>query len=83
MTQVLKYYERKKERENMGKHTINVEGMTCNHCKAAVEDAVKGNNEVLSVIASPDENQVEVELTDDGALHDVKQRIYDAGYEVK
>lgn len=67
----------------MSKHTINVEGMTCQHCKAAVEDAVKENKEVLSVNASPDANQVEVKLTDDGALHDVKQRIYDAGYEVK
>ncbi|MDP4461611.1 cation transporter [Staphylococcus hyicus] len=67
----------------MSKHTINVEGMTCQHCKAAVEDAVKENKEVLSVNASPDANQVEVELTDDGALHDVKQLIYDAGYEVK
>lgn len=67
----------------MSKHTINVEGMTCQHCKAAVENAVKENKEVLSVNASPDANQVEVELTDDGALHDVKQRIYDAGYEVK
>ena len=67
----------------MAKHTINVEGMTCDHCKAAVESAVKENKEVESVVATPDEDQVIVELTDDGALHDVKQRIYDAGYEVK
>ncbi|RIM14880.1 heavy-metal-associated domain-containing protein [Staphylococcus chromogenes] len=67
----------------MAKHTINVEGMTCNHCKEAVESAVKENKEVLSVVATPDEGHVIVELMDDGALHDVKQCIYDAGYEVK
>lgn len=67
----------------MSKHKIDVEGMTCNHCKAAVETAVKENKEVLSVIATPERDEVKVELTDDGALHDVKQRIYDAGYEVK
>lgn len=67
----------------MAKHTINVEGMTCNHCKEAVESAVKENKEVLSVVATPDEDHVIVELMDDDALHDVKQCIYDAGYEVK
>ncbi|MDT0694054.1 cation transporter [Staphylococcus chromogenes] len=67
----------------MAKHTINVEGMTCNHCKEAVESAVKENKEVLSVVATLDEDHVIVELMDDGALHDVKQCIYDAGYEVK
>ncbi len=64
----------------MAKHMIEVEGMTCAHCKAAVEGAVKENAHVTHVEAFPADNRVEV--TDDSALADVKQRIYDQGYDV-
>ncbi|EGQ4271748.1 heavy-metal-associated domain-containing protein [Staphylococcus pseudintermedius] len=66
----------------MAKHMIEVEGMTCAHCKAAVECAVKENAHVTHVEAFPADNRVEVEVTDDSALADVKQRIYDQGYDV-
>ncbi|PCF32934.1 heavy-metal-associated protein [Staphylococcus delphini] len=66
----------------MTKHMIEVEGMTCAHCKAAVEGAVKENAYVTYVEAFPADNRVEVEVTDDSALADVKQRIYDQGYDV-
>ncbi|MEJ7542673.1 cation transporter [Staphylococcus intermedius] len=66
----------------MAKHSIKVEGMTCAHCKAAVEGAVKENEYVTHVEAFPADNKVEVEVTDDSALTDVKQRIYDQGYDV-
>ncbi|MTV22048.1 cation transporter [Staphylococcus delphini] len=66
----------------MTKHMIEVEGMTCAHCKAAVEGAVKENAHVTYVEAFPADNRVEVEVTDDSALADVKQRIYDQGYDV-
>ncbi|EIS6447407.1 heavy-metal-associated domain-containing protein [Staphylococcus pseudintermedius] len=66
----------------MAKHMIEVEGMTCAHCKAAVEGAVKENTHVTHVEAFPADNRVEVEVTDDSALADVKQRIYDQGYDV-
>ncbi|EGQ0307075.1 cation transporter [Staphylococcus pseudintermedius] len=66
----------------MAKHMIKVEGMTCAHCKAAVEGAVKENAHVTHVEAFPADNRVEVEVTDDSALADVKQRIYDQGYDV-
>ncbi|EHT3692356.1 heavy-metal-associated domain-containing protein [Staphylococcus pseudintermedius] len=66
----------------MAKHIIEVEGMTCAHCKAAVESAVKENAHVTHVEAFPADNRVEVEVTDDSALADVKQRIYDQGYDV-
>lgn len=72
-----------KEDINMEKHTILVEGMSCNHCKVAVEEAVSENKDVLSVEAFPSDDKVNVELRDDSALQDVKQRIYDAGYDVK
>ncbi|KIX91373.1 heavy-metal-associated protein [Staphylococcus microti] len=67
----------------MAKHTIAVEGMSCDHCKHAVETAVKENKDVVTVEAFPAENKVDVEVTNDAALDDVKQRIYDAGYDVK
>ncbi|QQM96594.1 heavy-metal-associated domain-containing protein [Staphylococcus pseudintermedius] len=67
----------------MAKHMIEVEGMTCAHCKAkTVEGAVKENAHVTHVEAFPADNRVEVEVTDDSALADVKQRIYDQGYDV-
>lgn len=66
----------------MTKHMIEVEGMTCAHCKAAVEGVVKENAHVTHVEAFPADNRVEVEVTDDSALADVKQRIYDQGYDV-
>ncbi|WP_086429168.1 cation transporter [Staphylococcus cornubiensis] len=66
----------------MAKHIIEVEGMTCAHCKAAVEGAVKENEQVTHVEAFPAENRVEVEVNDESALADVKQRIYDQGYDV-
>lgn len=67
----------------MEKYTIAVEGMTCDHCKAAVEEAVSENQSVVSVEAFPSEDKVEVETNDESALQDVKQRIYDVGYDVK
>ncbi|UXR77850.1 MULTISPECIES: cation transporter [unclassified Staphylococcus] len=67
----------------MAKHTIAVEGMSCDHCKKAVETAVKENKDVVSVVATPAEDIVDVELSNDAALEDVKQRIYDIGYDVK
>ncbi|AVQ33502.1 copper chaperone [Staphylococcus muscae] len=67
----------------MAKHTIAVEGMSCDHCKKAVETAVQENKDVVSVVATPAEDIVDVELSNDAALEDVKQRIYDIGYDVK
>ncbi|ARJ50253.1 cation transporter [Staphylococcus lutrae] len=66
----------------MVKHTIKVEGMTCDHCKAAVEDAVKENAHVTHVEAFPAKDIVEVEVNEDTALDDIKQRIYEQGYDV-
>ncbi|UXR69121.1 MULTISPECIES: cation transporter [unclassified Staphylococcus] len=67
----------------MAKHTIAVEGMSCDHCKKTVETAVKENKDVVSVVATPAEDKVDVELSDDAALDQVKQLIYDVGYDVK
>lgn len=67
----------------MAKHTIAVEGMSCDHCIKTVETAVKENKDVVSVVATPAEDKVDVELSDDAALDQVKQLIYDVGYDVK
>ena len=66
----------------MSKHVIQVEGMSCAHCKAAVEGAVKENPDVVHVEAFPADNKVEVDVKKDDALADIKQRIYDQGYDV-
>ncbi len=46
----------------MSKHVIQVEGMSCAHCKAAVEGAVKDNPDVVHVEAFPADNKVEVDV---------------------
>ncbi|WP_088036864.1 copper chaperone CopZ [Evansella clarkii] len=67
----------------MKKDVIQVEGMTCNHCKAAVEgtlnnlDGVKGaevNLEAKNVTVDYDESVVTVDK--------MKEEIEDQGYDV-
>ncbi|ACV62662.1 copper ion binding protein [Desulfofarcimen acetoxidans DSM 771] len=62
--------------------TINVEGMSCNHCKAAVENALKqiGVNKVEVDLAA---KKVSASYSSDKlTLDDIKKSIIDAGYEV-
>jgi copper chaperone len=62
--------------------TLNVEGMSCNHCKAAVENALKqiGVNKVEVDLAA---KKVSASYSSDKlTLDDIKKSIIDAGYEV-
>lgn len=59
---------------------LNVEGMSCNHCKMAVEKAVKGINGVESVQVSLDKREAIV--TGSAARELLVQAIEDAGYQV-
>ncbi|MGV3129620.1 copper ion binding protein [Staphylococcus simulans] len=62
---------------------LKVEGMSCGHCKAAVEDAVGKVEGVDKVDANPDANNVDVAYNgDDAVLSQVESAIYDAGYDV-
>lgn len=63
------------------KKTIMIEGMSCNHCTKAVENALKGLNEVSKVEVSLEEKKavVEVEKLIDDKLREV---IEEEGYKV-
>ena len=67
----------------MTQKTIKVEGMSCSHCKKAVEDAVGKVNGVDQVTATPDNDTVDVTFNgEDKVLSEVESAIYDAGYDV-
>lgn len=62
---------------------LKVEGMSCSHCKKAVEDAVDKVNGVDQVTATPDNDTVDVTFNgEDKVLSEVESAIYDAGYDV-
>ena len=60
--------------------TLNVPGMHCGHCKAAVEEEVSQVSGVESVVADLDSKRVTVhgEQLDDAAL---RAAVEEAGYE--
>lgn len=63
------------------KKTIMIEGMSCNHCTKAVENALKGLNEVSKVEVSLEEKKAVVEgekLIDDK----LREVIEEEGYKV-
>lgn len=61
--------------------TISIEGMHCQHCVAAVTDALKAVNGVSSVAVSLEHNNAVVEgaSLDDAAL---KAAVEDTGFDV-
>ncbi len=74
----------KQKMEKMGVqfYTYRVEGMTCNHCKAAVENGLKKLDEITEVLADPGINQVRLQAE---GLSDsrVKETIEGLGYVFK
>ncbi|MEL7566974.1 MAG: copper ion binding protein [Dehalobacterium sp.] len=62
---------------------LRVEGMTCGHCKNAVEKAVKAIPGVSSAEVTLDDKTVTVNFdTHVVGLDAIKKAIVDAGYEV-
>ena len=62
---------------------IKVAGMSCGHCKAAVEQALEDLNGVELAEVDLDSGVVTVDYDDDSLdMEDLKQAILDAGYEV-
>jgi copper chaperone CopZ len=85
---VMKFITRKrKQREDQTKnekmksniHVFRVEGMTCEHCKASVENGLKGLPRVSEVLAEPGKNRVTVEAKSIADM-DVKETIEKLGY---
>ncbi len=66
-----------------GKITINVEGMSCNHCKMSVEKALKTLDGVKNAEVNLEKAQVEVSF-DSGTIkkEELEKAVKDAGYNV-
>ncbi len=60
-------------------YTYSVPGISCDHCKRAIEGEVTGVADVLSVDVNIDAKQVVVTGGDDAAI---RAAIDDAGYDI-
>ncbi|WP_462412185.1 copper chaperone CopZ [Neobacillus sp. Marseille-QA0830] len=68
----------------MEKITLNVEGMSCQHCVKAVEGSVGKLAGVESVKVNLDAATVDVEFNSNKvSLNQIKEAIDDQGYDVK
>lgn len=68
----------------MEKVTLNVQGMSCNHCVKAVEGSVGELNGVSSVKVDLKANTVDVEFNNqEVTLDKIKETIDDQGYDVE
>lgn len=67
----------------MDKVVLKVEGMSCGHCKAAVEKALGGQDGVKAVDVNLEEKKVEVEFIQDKVtIAQIKDIIENEGYDV-
>jgi len=64
--------------------TINIEGMSCGHCKKAVEDALKTLDGVSTAEVNLDTNSALIFYEEDKVDEEkIKDIVINAGYEVK
>jgi len=67
----------------LDKETITVEGMTCSHCKSAVEKAVRGLPGVLAAEVDLENKTLKVEFDHHkSSLKEIKQAVEDVGFDV-
>ncbi|MCY1572515.1 copper chaperone CopZ [Staphylococcus pettenkoferi] len=67
----------------MANQTIQVEGMSCEHCKNAVETALKDLDGVSQAEVSLEQGQVNVDYDDSKFdFEDMRDAIEDQGYDV-
>jgi len=64
---------------DLAAHTYSVPGISCDHCKAAIESEVSGVDGVTAVVVDVDAKSVAVTGGDDPAI---RAAIDDAGYDV-
>ncbi|MGA1846256.1 copper chaperone CopZ [Deferribacter abyssi] len=68
----------------MARIVIDIEGMSCNHCKMSVEKELKSLEGVLNAVVSLEDKNVEVEYDDKKVtIEQLKEAIEEAGYEPK
>lgn len=74
----------REDEQNMTQTTLAVEGMSCGHCKAAVEGEISKLAGVEHSDADFENNTVEVRY-DEGRVRnsDIREAVERAGYEVK
>ena len=67
----------------MAKEILKIKGMSCNHCKMAVENELRAIDGVKSVNVSLEKNIAEIEYDSSKAgIEEFKKAIEEAGYEV-
>jgi len=67
----------------MPTETINVEGMSCNHCVQTIKDAVGAISDVKRVEVFLDEKEVIVDYEGgQGVIASAKAAIKEAGFEI-
>lgn len=67
----------------MEKTVLSVEGMTCGHCKNAVEKAVRGLPGVLAAEVDLTAKKLTVDYdANKTAMNDIKKAVEEAGYKV-
>ena len=67
----------------MANQTIQVEGMNCEHCKNAVETALKDLDGVSQAEVNLEQGQVNVDYDDSKVdFEDMRDAIEDQGYDV-
>ncbi len=71
------------KKENTMQKKINIEGMNCNHCRAAVEKALSAIPGVESVNVSLEDKQATVSITDSVTEAALANAITNAGFECK
>lgn len=73
-----------KEVIDMATETIKVEGMSCEHCKHAVEDALTNLDGVSTANVNLEEGNVKVDFDDNKVTTpNMHEAIEDQGYDVK
>lgn len=75
------YVPRKKLSQVIGKKTVTVEGMTCEHCKARVERAIN-DLDGLAAVVKLKKKQVQVSMARDASDEEIRAAIERAGYHV-
>jgi copper chaperone len=68
----------------MANITLRVSGMTCGHCKAKVETALKRTSGVYSAVVNLPDGEAEVDFDDDGVTPtQLLTAVEQAGYGAK
>lgn len=64
------------------KKVLKIQGMTCGHCKAAVESALANLAEVDHVSVNLEDNTAEVNVLDSTTDEVLRQAVEEKGYKV-